>query len=113
MTLSDDVESMSAEVSAMRATIVLIEDEALFAKAVIRRLSKSGFNCVHAATLRAAAECLETAEPDLVLLDMRLPDGSGLDFLQRLRETNDVPVIVMTALWRSRRRRGRDETRCF
>ena len=33
MTLSDDVESMSAEVSAMRATIVLIEDEALFAKA--------------------------------------------------------------------------------
>ena len=48
MTLSDDVESISAVVSATRATIVLIEDEALFAKAVIRRLSKAGFNCVHA-----------------------------------------------------------------
>ena len=97
MALSDDVESISAVVSATRATVVLIEDEALFAKAVIRRLSKSGFNCIHAATLAAAAECLVSREPDLVLLDMRLPDGSGLDFLQRLRETSDVPVIVMTA----------------
>ena len=93
MASSDDIEVMSAP----QATIVVVEDEALFAKAVVRRLDKSGFSCIHAATLAEAAHSLETVEAALVLLDMRLPDGSGLDFLRQMRAYSDVPVIVMTA----------------
>ena len=97
MALSDDIETMSAEVAVSRATILVVEDEALFAKAILRRLDKSGFNANHAANLAEAAQRLETLEVALVLLDMRLPDGSGLDFLRQMREHSDVPVIVMTA----------------
>ena len=97
MALSDEIEAMSAEVPVERATILVVEDEALFAKAILRRLGKSGFNCIHADTLAEATRRLENVDAALLLLDMRLPDGSGLDFLKRLREHSDVPVIVMTA----------------
>ena len=95
--LSDEIETMSTEIPAARATILVVEDEMLFAKAILRRLGKSGFKCIHADTLAEARRSLENVEAALLLLDMRLPDGSGLDFLKRLREHSDVPVIVMTA----------------
>lgn len=97
MSVKDDVGGMATEVATRDAIILVVEDEALFAKAVVRRLEKSGYTTRQAGTLSAAAAALDEAMPDLVLLDMRLPDGSGLDFLQRLRERSGVPVIVMTA----------------
>jgi DNA-binding NtrC family response regulator len=95
--LNDDIAAMAADVPAARATILVVDDEALFAKAVVRHLGKAGYHCVTATTLAAATRALEEMEPDVILLDMRLPDGSGLDFLQRLRARSSVPVIVMTA----------------
>ncbi|MGQ0657715.1 MAG: sigma-54-dependent transcriptional regulator [Chromatiales bacterium] len=79
--------------------VLIVEDEDLFAKAVARRLAKAGFQCQTAGTLAKAEQCLRELTPDLVLLDMRLPDGSGLDFLSRLRGGSgaDVPVLVMSA----------------
>ena len=81
------------------ARILVIEDEALFAKAVSRRLTKAGYHCSAVATLAAAEAELTHGEPDLLLLDMRLPDGSGLDFLQRLRARLNccTPVLAMSA----------------
>ena len=79
--------------------IVLVDDEKLFANAVARRLQKAGYHCRVVLTLADAEATVREREPDLLLLDMRLPDGSGLDFLQRLRQKQGavVPVIVMTA----------------
>ena len=81
------------------ARILVIEDEALFAKAVSRRLVKAGYHCSAVTTLAAAEAELTHAEQDLLLLDMRLPDGSGLDFLQRLRARLNcrTPVLAMSA----------------
>ena len=81
------------------ARILLVEDEVLFGKAVSRRLSKAGFICTVVTTLAGAEEVLRSEEPDLLLLDMRLPDGSGLDFLQRLRAQGErkTPVLAMSA----------------
>ncbi len=81
------------------ARILLVEDEALFAKAVSRRLQKAGFEAHAVPTLALAEQAVRTAEPDLMLLDMRLPDGTGLDFLQRLRGQLGLqfPVIAMSA----------------
>ncbi|MGF1645268.1 MAG: sigma-54-dependent transcriptional regulator [Thiotrichales bacterium] len=79
--------------------ILLIEDELVFAKAVCRRLEAAGYRCTHVATLAGAWQRLRLETPDLILLDMRLPDGGGLEFLQRLREDENraVAVVVMTA----------------
>lgn len=79
--------------------ILVVEDELIFAKAIARHLERDGFACQTVGSLSQAEAALEYRVPDLLLLDMRLPDGSGLDFLQRLRDSlsPSVPVIVMTA----------------
>ncbi len=88
---------MHADVPLAATRVLVVDDEALFAKAVMRHLEKAGYRCAHAGTLAAADAQLNEQAADLVLLDMRLPDGSGLDYLQKLRVRSAVPVIVMTA----------------
>ena len=59
--------------------------------------TEAGFTVVGASTLREATEQLSDS-PDLVILDIMLPDGSGLDWLKcRRSENNDVPVLILTA----------------
>lgn len=97
MGLKHDLEGMHADVPVMATCILVIDDEVLFAKAVSRHLEKAGYRCAYASTLALADAQLAQGEPDLILLDMRLPDGSGLDYLRNLRTRSAVPVIVMTA----------------
>lgn len=79
--------------------VLIVEDESVFAKAVEKRLQREGFLCELAFDLASAREQYAAVEPDLVLLDMRLPDGSGLDFLSGMqsRAGSTVPVLVLSA----------------
>ena len=80
--------------------VLLIEDEALFARSVGRRLEKAGFAVGHASSLREGLDLAAVMQPDLILLDLRLPDGDGLSVLPQIsrdREGAPVPVIVLTA----------------
>ena len=76
--------------------VLIIEDEALFARAVMMRLQKAGFECECAETKQDGRAIAKQFSPDLILLDMRLPDGNGLDLLPEF-VANGVTVIVMTA----------------
>lgn len=89
----------SVKVPVMEKLVLIVEDEHLFAKAVQKRLKRAGFESDIAGDLQTAQEKFRSMSPDLVLLDMRLPDGSGLDFLTNLREkhNSNVAVIVMSA----------------
>ena len=80
-------------------TVLIVDDEELFARAVGKKLSRNGVDCELALDLAAARARLAGRRPDLILLDMRLPDGSGLDFLRELRAGDhaDLPVLVLTA----------------
>ena len=82
--------------------VLLVEDETLFAKSVLRRLEKEGYQGNIVASIDDARQSLQSVLPDILLLDIRLPDGSGLDLLAEIRAREDVnwktlPVIVMTA----------------
>ncbi len=79
-----------------KSRVLVVEDEALFARAVTKRLQQAGYACERAETLAAARSLLQQALPDLVLLDMRLPDGNGSELLAELAGRG-VAVIVMTA----------------
>ena len=84
-------------VSSQRRTILLVEDERAITEPLSEALEREGFNAAVAGT---AAEALKTAaarEPDLVLLDIGLPDGSGLDVCRELRKDSQVPIIMLTA----------------
>ena len=77
--------------------ILLVEDESSIADPFAKLLRREGFDATIA---RTAAEALERArdlEPDLVLLDLALPDGDGRDVCRTLRATSSVPVIMVTA----------------
>jgi len=89
----------SAEVPAKTTDILIIEDEAVFARAVAKRLERNDYQTRTAGDLKTAVEYYKAQTPDMILLDMRLPDGSGLDFLGDLRRKYEsaVPVLVMSA----------------
>lgn len=76
--------------------ILIVEDETLFARAVAKHLKRADFECECAENLFDARALIKQFLPDLVLLDMRLPDGNGLDLIAELVEKN-TKVIVMTA----------------
>ena len=76
--------------------VLVIEDEALFARAVVKRLKKAGYDCEHAEEIKTGRILVKQMMPDIVLLDMRLPDVSGMDVLPDL-VAKGISVIVMTA----------------
>lgn len=76
--------------------LLIVEDETLFARAVQKRMQKAGFECEQAETLEDGRAIVKQFSPDIVLLDMRLPDGNGIDFLPEL-VAKGMTVIVMTA----------------
>ena len=74
--------------------ILLVEDEDAIAAPLAEGLRREGFDVERVATGNAA---LAAALPDLVLLDLRLPDMDGTEVCQRLRARSGVPIIVVTA----------------
>lgn len=79
-----------------KTKLLIVEDEVLFGRAVMRRLQQVGYECEHVETVQDAKNIMKQFMPDMVLLDMRLPDGNGLDLLPELVAKN-AKVIVMTA----------------
>jgi len=81
------------------AFILVVEDEKLLRWSLQKRLSEFGYEVCCAADLGEAEHCLERNVPDVMLLDIVLPDGHGLDFFQANRERLDgTVVVVMTAV---------------
>jgi two-component system response regulator RegX3 len=77
--------------------ILLVEDESSIADPFAKILRREGFDAVVARTAAEALERARAVEPDLVLLDLALPDGDGRDVCRTLRATSGVPVIMVTA----------------
>jgi len=82
----------------MAISILIVEDEAIWAANLREYLEHHHYDVRVAATVAAGLELLAHHRPDVVLLDIVLPDGDGRQILHRIRET-DVPigVVVMTA----------------
>lgn len=77
--------------------ILIVEDDEGISDFVNLELEHEGFKAFVAADGRKALELFESEKPDLVLLDVMLPELSGLEVLRRIRKTSRVPVIMVTA----------------
>jgi two-component system, OmpR family, response regulator RegX3 len=75
----------------------MVEDEQSITDPLSEALAREGFDTQVAATAAAALEAAARVEPDLVLLDVMLPDGSGYDVCRKLRADSSVPIIMLTA----------------
>jgi two-component system response regulator RegX3 len=80
-----------------KRTILLVEDERSIVEPLAAALEREGFRTELAGTVEEALEAAGRVDPDLVLLDLMLPDGSGYDVCRRLREDSSVPIVMLTA----------------
>ena len=83
------------------ASILMIDDVPLFRDVVLHALQRAGHQVTAAANGAAAMEALKTVRPDLILLDLAMPEMNGLAFLRQLRSDKALartPVVVVSAL---------------
>jgi DNA-binding response OmpR family regulator len=79
--------------------VLVVEDEPTLRNVIARNLSARGLDVGEAGTAAQAIESVCTTRPDLLLLDINLPDKSGWDVLRELRvRGNEVPTIVVSAV---------------
>jgi len=77
--------------------VLVVEDEQSIVEPFVRALARNGFDAVVARTAAEAMRIARETEPDVVLLDLTLPDGDGRDVCRELRRESDVPIIMLTA----------------
>ncbi len=80
-----------------RARIVLVDDEVAIQRAVAPLLRARGYAVDVAGSGNAALESIASQPPDLIILDLNLPDIDGVDLCRRLRESSQAPIIVLSA----------------
>ncbi|MFA6110521.1 MAG: response regulator [Candidatus Latescibacterota bacterium] len=82
--------------------VLVVEDEVQVRRFLRTALSVQGFRVLEAGSAREALVAATTHSPDILLLDLGLPDGDGVDLTRQLREWSRVPIIVISA-------RGRED----
>ena len=81
----------------MKLRVLLVEDEPAISEPLAEHLTREGFDAVVAASIEDANVALLRARPDIMLLDVMLPDGDGRDLCREIRKTSDLPIIMLTA----------------
>jgi two-component system response regulator RegX3 len=80
-----------------RPRILFVEDERSISEPFSKALAREGFEPHVAGTAARALELADRLEPDLILLDLHLPDGDGRDVCRTIRARSGVPIIILTA----------------
>jgi DNA-binding response OmpR family regulator len=78
-------------------TVLVVEDEASIASFVAAYLKNAGFNVKTTASGNEALRLVESEKPELVVLDLMLPDLDGVEVCKRIRQSSDLPVLMLTA----------------
>ncbi len=83
--------------TAEQQTLLIVDDDPEISKMLKMVLARQGYRIIHAADGRTALDVVRNDAPDLVILDVMLPDMDGYTVCQRIRESSEVPVIIFTA----------------
>ena len=80
--------------------ILIVEDDRFILEGLILSLKDEGFELVSASSFKEASALIEEKlnKMELILLDVTLPDGSGFDLFQMIREKSEVPILFLTAI---------------
>jgi two-component system, OmpR family, response regulator RegX3 len=81
----------------VKPKVLVVEDERAISEPLAEHLDREGFETQVAGTIEAATASFNNGAPDLILLDVMLPDGDGRDLCRQIRARSDVPIIMLTA----------------
>ncbi|PYO30070.1 MAG: DNA-binding response regulator, partial [Candidatus Rokuibacteriota bacterium] len=95
--MAEQPASSDASVLSRKATVVLIEDEPEIRRFLRATLLAEGCRLFEATTGEEGLREAEVRQPDIIVLDLGLPDMDGLDVIQRLRQWTGVPIVVLSA----------------
>jgi PAS domain S-box-containing protein len=79
-----------------KVKLLLVEDHTDTARALVRLLENRGYNIESVPTVTAALQAVERERFDLLVCDLGLPDGTGIDFIEKIRKTQRTPAIALT-----------------
>ncbi|MEH6949907.1 response regulator [Nitrobacter sp. NHB1] len=83
--------------STTKPRVLVVDDEAAILRFLKPALEANGYDMSSTATVADAVKRIAGDAPDVVLLDLGLPDGDGKDVIRRVREWSDVPIVVLSA----------------
>jgi DNA-binding response OmpR family regulator len=99
MTIAATLEHPAHEDGTPVRRVLLVEDEPTLRRVIARNLVSRGLDVEEAGTAQDAVDVATTAHPDLLLLDINLPDQTGWDVLRELRRrSREVPTIILSAV---------------
>lgn len=78
-------------------TILLIEDDENLSRGIVFAFEKDGYHVISACSIKEGKRLLQQYKADLILLDLGLPDGNGMDLCQKIRTDSQIPIIMLTA----------------
>lgn len=78
-------------------TILVVEDDVQIRNFICYALKAEGFTCLTAGNAATAMKLLLSSQPDMILLDLGLPDMDGEEILKKVREWSEMPVIIVSA----------------
>ncbi len=82
---------------AAEAIILVVEDDAALRRSLAMTLKAAGYNAIAAESMAEARRLRAHYRPNLILLDLGLPDGDGLGFIEEVRSSGLTPIVVLTA----------------
>lgn len=77
--------------------IQIVEDDRALSDGIVLALREPDIKFIQSGNITTAKEAFEKTEPELIILDVNLPDGSGYDFLKWVKERTQIPVLILTA----------------
>ena len=77
-------------------TILILEDDQNLNRGISLKLRREGYDVLSAFTVRDARRLFDEHQPDLIISDITLPDGSGLDFCAKIRRKSNVFILFLT-----------------
>lgn len=81
----------------MAMIIQIVEDDRALSDGIVLALKEPEIIFIQSGNVRTAKEAFEERKPELIVLDVNLPDGSGYDYLRWVRERAQIPVLILTA----------------
>lgn len=78
-------------------TILIVEDDENLSRGITFAFEKDGYSIISANTIKAGKSCFNQHDIDLIILDLGLPDGNGMELCKSVREKSHIPIIMLTA----------------